>query len=155
MNRLEELILAAGTNGITFRDLLGTQNAKPQIIGKFLATLELIKGRRVWVEYDPATEEIIFFPPRDEPLMYGDDSDNMAMADNNAPPAGMLGEEPTSDQVVFEDEGFEGEGELLERFNQSFNDEITVEPNPDSAWAGFEPLDDEFDTPESDELDDQ
>lgn len=155
MNRLEELILAAGINGITFRDLLGTQNAKPQIIGKFLATLELIKGRRVWVEYDPTTEEIIFFPPRDEPLMYGDDSENMSMADNSAPPEGMLGEEPTSGAIAMEDEGFEGEGELLERFNQSLDDEITVEPNPDSAWAGFEPLDDDFDTPESDESDDE
>ena len=153
MSRLEALILAAGEGGITFRDLLGTTNAKPQIIGKFLATLELIKGRRVWVEFDPVTEEILFFPPREEPLAYGDDSENMTMADNNVPPDVMISE-PVP-HVQYDEEEFAGESDLLARFNRSEEEESTVEPNPESAWAGFEPLDEDAVEPEHDPFEDE
>lgn len=139
MNRLEAMIVAAGEDGISFRDLLGTTNARAQIIGKFLATLELIKGRRVWVEFDPSTEEIVFYPPRSEPLVYSE-TETMPMADTTPPPdaAYPVDAEPLS----AEDLDHEAASDLIARLNADVHD-AAVEANPESAWASFEPIDDD------------
>ena len=45
-------------------ELLGRDNTRPQLIGKFLATLELIKQGRVWIEWDAVADDLLVLPPR-------------------------------------------------------------------------------------------
>jgi segregation and condensation protein A len=150
MNRLEATVLSVGEEGISFRDLLGTTNTRSQIIGKFLATLELIKTRRVWLELDPASDEIRFYPPREEPFRF-EESESMAMADSSVPPDVV---ESMSSPVIEEvgDEEF-GSSSLWASLRSKESDEL-IEADPDSAWAGFEPLDDESEPDESDPAND-
>jgi segregation and condensation protein A len=130
MNRLEASILAAGDQGISFRSLLGTTNTRSQIIGKFLATLELIKTRRVWVEVDPAREEICFFPPRHDRLEFFDD-DSMVMADTSEPPP-----EASALHAPLEDDEESAVNDLLARLSADEDN-----PTPGSGWDDYESLD--------------
>lgn len=142
MNRLEATVLSAGDQGISFRDLLGLSNTRSQIIGKFLATLELIKTRRVWVEFDARGEEILFFPPREAAL--DAPMDEMAMADTSVPPDALPpGEQDESDPYDT------GAADLLARLNPSGPEEL-AEADEESAWAGFEPMTDEDEDPQAD-----
>lgn len=139
MNRLEAAILSVGEEGISFRELLGTTNTRSQIIGKFLATLELIKTRRVWLELDAASDEIRFYPPREEPFRF-EESESMAMADSSVPPdADQSMDLPANNDA--DDEEF-GSSSLWASLQSKESDELT-EANPESAWADFEPLDDD------------
>jgi segregation and condensation protein A len=148
MNRLEAAVLSVGEEGLCFRDLLGTTNTRSQIIGKFLATLELIKTRRVWVELDLTTEEIRFYPPRHEPLRF-EESEPMAMADSNVPPDAFADGHSPRPQDPPEEEEF-GSSALWARLADRQADE-GVEADPESAWADFEPIEDESRTDDEDE----
>lgn len=96
MARLEELVLAGSSGrgggrsggGVTFRDLMGSNNSRVQLIGKFLALLELIKCKQVWVEFDEAIGEIVVLPPR--PAATAGDAPSLPMADGNVPPDALL-----------------------------------------------------------------
>jgi hypothetical protein len=57
MDRLDERVRERGS--IRFADLLGRDNTRAQLIGKFLALLELIRLNRVWVEWIEATDDIV------------------------------------------------------------------------------------------------
>lgn len=93
MGRLEAAVLAA--DRIAFGSLLGKQNSRTQLVGKFLALLELIRSRRVWVEHDEETNDLVFCPPRPS----GEQA-SMPMADPSPPPDANLAvpstEEPAS-----------------------------------------------------------
>jgi segregation and condensation protein A len=95
MRRLEEAVLESG--GIEFERLLGLTNTRAQLIGKFLAVLELIKSGRVWVEWGRG-DDIVFLPPRRTIIGDPADADLMAMEDATAPPdvAGRSSPDPTS-----------------------------------------------------------
>ncbi|MBY0588464.1 segregation/condensation protein A [bacterium] len=141
MNRLEAAILQLGEEGVSFRDLLGTTNTRSQIIGKFLATLELIKTRRVWLEMDIVSDEIRFYPPRHEPLQFGEsseeESDAMPMADSSVPPDAMQ----ASSMSVWDEE--EQSSEALWASLGQGNQPDSTHADPDNAWADFEPLEDD------------
>jgi segregation and condensation protein A len=146
MNRLEASILSVGEEGISFRDLLGTSNTRSQIIGKFLATLELIKTRRIWLELDLASDEIRFYPPRHEPLVFdesaGGDGESMPMADSNVPPEMMPNASLAADEAVTEDDEW-GSASLWNDVSHRSSEE-PVDAEPTDAWADFEPLDDDL-----------
>jgi segregation and condensation protein A len=130
MNRLESMVKDAGVGGVSFRDLLGTRNSKAQIIGKFLAVLELIKRGRVWVEVDAAREEVYFYPPR-EPAPADDLESSMPMADASVPPDASRAAR---------------EGASLEFPVWTSLEEDSPPPDPKRAWEGYEPLE-ELDEP--------
>lgn len=58
--RLEASVLEG--NGLRFRQLVGGRKTRSQVIGMFLALLELIKQRRVWIEVE--TDDVVVYPPR-------------------------------------------------------------------------------------------
>lgn len=126
MNRLESMVKHAGVGGVLFRDLLGTRNTKAQIIGKFLAVLELIKRGRVWVEVDAAREEVFFFPPR-TPAPQDELESSMPMADASVPPEALrAGAERDAPESPF----------------WSALEEDSPPADPKRAWEDYEPLDD-------------
>lgn len=88
MERMEARVLATG--GITFRELLGLRNSRSQLIGKFLALLELIKCKQVWVELDETRDEILVLPPRAAATMPLSESPSIPMADPSVPPDAMF-----------------------------------------------------------------
>jgi segregation and condensation protein A len=77
MDRLEESVKAAGR--LDFRALFGVDNTRSQIVGKFLALLELIRCGRVWVELDDVSDNIVVSPPHNA-------IGSMPMADASEPP---------------------------------------------------------------------
>ncbi len=60
--RLAERVAQLGR--VHLLELLGTDNTRAQLIGKFLAALELVKQGRVWVEWDAAAGDLLVLPPR-------------------------------------------------------------------------------------------
>lgn len=128
MARLEELVLAGGGGGgegggrsgggVTFRDLMGSNNSRVQLIGKFLALLELIKCKQVWVEFDEATGEIVVQPPR--AAATARDAPSLPMADGNVPPDANV----DAPRVRAEAAG----------------DGVKPDGAPSSPWADYEPL---------------
>ncbi|MFO0946873.1 MAG: segregation/condensation protein A [Planctomycetota bacterium] len=123
MERFEARVLERGK--ITFRELLGLNNTRSQLIGKFLALLELIKCKKVWVELDENSFEIVVLPPRPQAVLPMDPSESFPMPDANVPPeflepppASPWGEQETGDV-----------------------DPPREPPKRRSAWDDFEPLD--------------
>lgn len=123
MDRLEAIVLQAGE--VTFRQLIGEGNTKPQLIGKFLALLELIKRRRVWVEPGSDPDSILVSPPRELPTL--EQTSSMPMEDESVPPDAL----PHAEAA---DAG-DADG--------AWDDADSSPPdagNSSSAWDDFEPI---------------
>lgn len=125
------------TGGLSFRDLIGVTNTKPQIIGKFLALLELIKQKRVWVEMNEETGDIWITPPRNlgPPISETAGAPVVVMADPSVP--GPIEQDEPEESTAEEE---------LDDF--AFIDAQLANQPPQaqrtSAWDDFEPiLDDE------------
>lgn len=128
MDRLEELIRSQ--HQMTLAAVLAGGAGKAQLIGRFLAILELIKQRRVWVEWDETGTILLSWPcplQSEEPGV----PDSMPMADESIPPdvpvpLPMTGSSPAEESA----------------------DRPAVETSEDapasSAWAGFQSIFDEF-----------
>lgn len=127
MERMETRVLATG--GITFRELLGLRNTRSQLIGKFLALLELIKCKQVWVELDEASMEILVLPPRAAATQPLAETPSLPMADPSIPPDAPALPPPKGTQ--------EGPPEITP-------EAAPQAPEPKrqraSAWDDFEPL---------------
>lgn len=104
MNRLEAAVASRPERGFTLATLFGSRNTKAQLIGKFLALLELIKSGRVWAEWDARTDDILLFAPSKRPEM---PQSTMTMADESVPPdAGWR--EPTAPSPESNDDPWAG-----------------------------------------------
>lgn len=117
------------TGGVSFRDLLAGSVNRSSIIGKFLALLELVKQKEVWVELEGM--EILVYPrdaqaEPDEPM-----GPSMPMADTTTPPD-VRGRDAESEADIA--------------------DAPLAEPGPTSAWDDFRSiLDDDPPPPPTDE----
>ena len=161
MERLEEKILTTG--GIGFRELMGDQNTKPQLIVKFLALLELIKLKRVWVDFDDASDDLFVQPPRPQQMLGiadEEEQESMAMADETVPPDvrdsrpdagdggpdGMLAEETDDMGETDETDDISDANELPPTIAAahvwSETPQRPSSPGQEvpSAWADFEPI---------------
>lgn len=133
MERLEAAVLAAGQMGIPFADLFGRSNTKVQLIGKFLALLELVKSNRVWVEVDASAESLTIMPPRNEGGPVRDPSE--IMADATVPPEYRDSPLETSSETLVETEqSWTGPSDAPLPRGES------TTTNRRSAWEDFEPL---------------
>lgn len=134
MEQLEARVLATG--GISFRDLLGLQNTRAQLIGKFLALLELVKSRRVWLELNERTDELLLLPPSHRPVPPAVLQPSMPMADASVPPD-VLPPTPNAD-----DASGDWEDDLAwDPFAPSAAEDTMLDGAPRaSAWEDFEPL---------------
>lgn len=163
MERHLDAIRAAGR--ITFRTLIGTSNTKVQIICKFLALLELIKQKTIWVEMDEETLDIKITLDRPEiPILVKTDDETGAipLADSTAPPAGLEGREDHRTDSDYPEEmtapraakNESGDDELEEDLgDDDFIPGVSADPfwdlNPPadrltprvSAWEDYEPID--------------
>lgn len=87
MERLRGRVLAAGR--MDLRELFGDRNTKSQLVGKFLALLELIKLHQVWVELGETLEEIFVLAQAPDFAGPPGGEDSMPMADETVPPDAM------------------------------------------------------------------
>lgn len=132
MDRMAAIVVAAGTRGANMAALFGLQNTKVQLIGKFLALLELIKTNRIWVELAENGEDLVFAPPRTEAKEPVDPSG--LMADETAPPgfATLSSATDSTNKVV--DERSTRHDSIVE------GEAPSNSKGKSSAWQGFEPL---------------
>lgn len=141
MDRLVKKVMETG--GLSFRALLGTNNTKPQLIGKFLALLELVKSHMVWVEIDPVADEITIEPPRAETQLLVESS--VPMPDTEPPPDVQVATDsspspeaqPESADSANADQSSSGE----ER--SSAWEQENADTSKTSAWDDFESILDE------------
>lgn len=124
MDRLEAMVLQAGS--LTFRELIGEDNTRPQLIGKFLALLELIKRSRVWVEPGDDPDSILVSPPRRIPTL--DELPSVPMEDENVPPDAM----PTPRQAA--------DSQTDDAWGTGDQPGSGEDPGGSSAWDDFEPI---------------
>lgn len=124
MERMEARVLELGR--VTFRELLGLANTRSQLIGKFLALLELIKCKMVWVEMDDESLEIVVLPPRPQAILSTAPAESFPMPDENVPPD-FLESPPASAWENHE--------------NGTWEKDQSEPPKRRSAWDDFEPLD--------------
>lgn len=97
MEQLRSSVLESG--GMAFEELIGRDASRSQLIGRFLALLELIKQGHVWLEV--GEEGIRLLPPRPLDESVVPESDSIPMADQTMPPevrfgSGGTGEQPDS-----------------------------------------------------------
>ncbi|QDU64459.1 Segregation and condensation protein A [Planctomycetes bacterium Pan216] len=130
MAKHEKRVLETG--GITFAELIGTTNTRSQVIGKFLALLELIKMKKVWFEMTDAYE-ISIYPPR--PLVPLTDQERAEpMADATEPPP----QQPSRDD--HEASVADASDQTSEAADASPSAPQAPADPANAAWEDFEPV---------------
>ena len=161
MDRLEKMVLA--TEGILLAELIGQRNTRPQIIGKFLALLELIKSRRVWVEVIDDAEEVLVCPPRANPPVAPVDSPDAEHESDELrvpPDSAALAQGAAAESHEVADGERPSDAGATERSRE----EATPDPwggdssdvgaeSRSSAWDDFEPIGAETDAAGAENLD--